>query len=130
MQWGRARVCKGKKTVERYAVPSVRAANAIAVIGSIVCVLFLCRVPIGVSENSTSYSAEESAAVIQTFLKEHAAFADAIGLEAYFSEDSISVGAFSDRGDEAYRAFLEQTEREWTFRDYLWDAVRSLFGAS
>ena len=106
---------------------SVRAANAVAVIGSIVCVLFFCLSVRG-EKRDVFYPPESSGEAVSAFLSEHTALADALGLDVYFPEESILVGAFSNRGEEAYHSFREEAKKEWTFREYLRDAFRALMG--
>ncbi len=105
------------------------AANTVAVIGCVVCVLFFCASVSGYVPD-TDYPEEKSYAAVGAFLRDHGAIADVLGIDEYFPQESVSVGAFSTRGEDAYRAFIEETERKWTFSDYLRDAWRSLFGLS
>ncbi len=129
MVWGRVqRASKAEKDGQTpWTMP--RAASTVAVFGAFVCVLFLCGAANGWREEA-AYPAEVSRAAVQTFLTEHTAFADAIGLNAYFPDTAVSVGAFPSRGEEAYRAYVQEGQKEWTFRDYLADAFRALFGRS
>ena len=106
------------------------AANAVAVIGCMVCVLFFCAA-IGIDRTETAeYPAEKSYAAVGAFLRDHGAIADVLGMNDYFPQESVSVGAFSSRGEDAYRAFIEESEKQWTFSEYLRDAWRALFGPS
>lgn len=130
MHWGRRSMQKTEHTGAREHAALMRSAQAVAALGAAVCVLFFCASSRGVQAEVPPYSAADSKAAIGAFVAEHAALADAIGLNAYFPEESVSVGAFSDRGDEAYRAFLEDAARPWTFGEYLRDAFRTLFGIS
>ena len=129
MVWGR----KGRAEKPAQASPQAwempRAAGAAAMFGAFVCVLFLCGAAVGRTENA-AYPAELSRAAVQTFLAEHTALADAIGLPAGFPDDAVSVGSFSSRGEEAYRAYVQEGQKQWTFRDYLADAFRTLFGGT
>ena len=129
MVWGRKRRESEKSETLPRAWEIPRAATAASIFGAFVCVLFLCAASVGWT-NRAAYPAEMSKAAVQTFLSEHTAFADAIGLDEYFPDSAVSVGAFSSRGEEAYRAYVKEGQREWTFRDYLADAFRTLFGGT
>lgn len=128
MVWGRVRAHKSEREMQSPGrMP--RAAGAVAVFGAFICVLFLCGAVQG-RRDIASYPAEMSRAAVQTFLLEHTAFADAIGLDVCFPDAAVPVGTFSSRGEEAYRAFVREWQRQWTFGDYLADAFRGLFGGS
>lgn len=129
MVWGRERR-SGKQTKERahlWEMPG--SAAAAAMFGAFVCVLFLSAAANGGKETA-AYPAEMSKAAVQTFLAEHTAFADAIGLDEYFPDSAVAAGAFSSRGEEAYRTYIQEGQKKWTFRDYLADAFRTLFGGT
>ena len=129
MVWGRKhREEKGEKDV-LHPWEMSRAACVTAVFGTLVCVLFLCAAA-GGHPGTEAYPETLSEAAVQTFLAEHAAFADAIGLDIYFPGGAVSVGSFSSRGEEAYRAYVEEGQKEWTFREYLVDALYTLFGGA
>ncbi len=104
-----------------------QSARAVSVIGALACVLFLCAA-VGRGERAVSYPKEDSYAAVALFLSEHASFSDALGISAYFSMPAVSAGSFSTRGEEAYRAFLRESETPWTFKDYLRDAFQSIWG--
>lgn len=129
MVWGRKRQESEKSEALPRAWEMPRAAGAVAVFGALACVLFLCAASVGWT-NTAAYPAELSRAAVQTFLAEHTAFADAIGLDEYFPGSAVLVGTFSSRGEEAYRAYVEEGQREWTFRDYLRDAFQTLLGVT
>lgn len=130
MHWGRNRARAAETPSSQKENRSLtHAANIVALVGFAVCVLFFCAAVGGTSREIT-YPAESSKAAVSTFLSEHTALADALGMNEFFSAESVSVGSFSDHGEEAYRAFLAENEREWTFSDYLRDAWRTLFGVS
>lgn len=127
MVWGRKRREENQAKDRRHPWPMPHAAGAVAVFGAFVCVLFLCAAAGGRTETA-AYPAGMSQAAVQAFLSEHAAFSDAIGLDEYFPGSAVTVGTFSSRGEEAYRAYVEEGQQEWTFGEYLRDAFRSLFG--
>ncbi len=128
MHFGRESRRRGETVPCRKEQPSrLYAANTVAVIGCIVCMLFFC-VAIGGDVPDTNYPSEKSYAAVGAFLRDHTAIADVLGVNDYFPQESISVGAFSTRGEEAYRAFIEESEKKWTFSEYLRDAWRALLG--
>ena len=129
MVWGRKRREEKGKKDGPHPWEMSRAAACAAVFGALVCVLFLCAAA-GGRVLPASYPTALSEAAVQTFLAEHAAFADAIGLDAYFPDAAVAVGSFSSRGEEAYRVFVEEGQQQWSFRDYLADAFRTLFGGT
>ncbi len=127
VHWGRKQGRTAEAVPQKEGDFRASAAAAIAVIGFAVCVLFFCTAVHGFSI-SGDYPAEKSRAAVSAFLSEHTAMADFLGVNEFFAPNSVSVGAFSDRTDEAYRAFLSESAREWSFSDYFRDAWRTLFG--
>ncbi len=128
MTWGRKRAKETEKadTSSRREMPLFSAANAVMVVGALACVLFFCTF-VGATPREISYPTVSSEAAVAAFLSEHTAFADVIGIDEYFVKPSISVGGFSERGEAAYRAFVEEAKKNWTFGEYLRDAFRALF---
>jgi len=125
MTWGRKRTKTNPKEESTGGTALLRAAHAVCVIGALACVLFLCSA-VGKSENTVSYPREGAEAAVAAFLTEHASFSDALGISEYYPLPAVRAGSFSTRGEEAYRAFLTETQTPWTFWDYLKDAFRTL----
>ena len=121
---GRRRKIVPQNVLKDAPIP-MRAVNAVAAVGAAVCVLFFCAAVSGERETPV-YPAERSEAAVAVFWEEHAAFADAIGLDAYFPKSAVQAGTFSSRGEEAYRDFLNDSTTKWTFGAYLRDAFRAL----
>lgn len=126
MNWGRKRRIQNAKQAGE--VPYSRSASAAAAFGAAVCVLFFCAAADGETPESAVPPVHPDAAV-QTFLREHAAFADAVGINEYFPDAAVPTGSFSTRGEEAYRAFLAEQESR-TFGEYLREAWLRMLGLS
>lgn len=127
MHWGRNHTRREEAPPPKAKREPLRAANAVAAVGTAMCVVFLCAA-VGGDGESVSYPAASSAAAVDAFLTQHTAFADAVGINDYFPRSAVSAGAFSHRGEDAYRDFVKEAETEWTFGEYLRDAFRTLLG--
>ncbi len=112
---------------EKPAAGGFETANWVLFCGVVACFLFLFTA--GSASGDLPYSEAESQRAVAVFWEDHASLCDLLSVDACFPKDAVAVGAFFPKGEEAY---LIQKEEQggWRFKDYLWDAFRTLVGAS
>ena len=118
MRWGRG---KPSSTNDPRQVP---AASAVLIAGGVLCAVFFLAA-VGSDHKMPAYPPEMAEEAVQTFVREHTALADALGIDGYFPVDAVPVGAFEEKSEAGYREFVD---RKWSFGDYLRDAFHTLIG--
>lgn len=118
MRWGRGKPSSTNDPRQ------ASAASAVLIAGGVLCAVFFLTA-VGSDHKMPVYPPEMAEEAVQTFVREHTALADALGIDGYFPADAVPVGAFEDKSEAGYREFVN---RRWSFGDYLRDAIRVLIG--
>lgn len=119
MRWGRRKASDTPYTKNT-------AASAVLIVGTVLCAVFFL-VAAGAAHPFPAYPAEMAGEAIQTFMREHTSLTYVLGIDEYFPPDAVEVGAFEEKSEAGYREFVE---RQWSFGDYMRDALRVLLGGT
>lgn len=119
MRWGRRRQATNPSTDHTHT-----AATAVLVAGTVLCAVFFLSVADHTAEYP-AYPSDRAKEAVWALARDHTSLTDALGIDAYFPPQTVSVGAFEDKSSAGYREFVE---RGWSFGDYMRDALRLLIG--
>ena len=125
MRWGRRKKQSAaiSNTLQNSGIS--RAANAVMIAGTILCTLFFCTAAQTNEQVLYEYPAGKSQEALIALTNDHTTLASVLGINAYFPEEAVLTGSFSNDIDILYQ---ENAHKKWTFSDYLRDAFRILLG--